>query len=120
MKICIQRKSHISLREQIKRQILALMRRFSSGILGHFLSRLSVFPAEIMDKQVLVMDCNQVGITDLSQKITAAFVTHFVFDRVKTLCSPVQKLVKVKIGVDASNISLIRKNFWHDGRFRHA
>lgn len=146
MKIHIQRKSHISLREQIKRQILTLIENKtllpgqallsardlsnlihvnrntitqtykeleSEGILkivtgsgtfvredlvlkskkkldkvfnefvrqamqlgfseseinDHFLGRLSTLPAEIMEKQVLVVDCNDGVINYLSQKI---------------------------------------------------
>ncbi len=63
-------------------------------------------------KRILAGSDNSKDLERLVRECDTIFVTHFVFDRVKDLISPDQKLVKVEISVDSSNIALIKEKLF--------
>ncbi len=63
-------------------------------------------------KRILVGSDNTKELKKLVRECDTIFVTHFVFDRVKKLSAPNQKLVKVELGIDSSNIALIKEKLF--------
>ena len=63
-------------------------------------------------KRILVGSDNSEELKKLVRECDTIFVTNFVFDRVKKLSSPHQKLVNVEISIDSSNIALIKEKLF--------
>ena len=63
-------------------------------------------------KRILVGSDNSKELKKLVRECDTIFVTNFVFDRVKKLTGPHQKLVNVEISIDSSNIALIKEKLF--------
>lgn len=63
-------------------------------------------------KRILVGSDNTKELEKMVKECDTIFVTNFIFNRVKKLCSPDQKLVKVEISVDSSSIELISEKLF--------
>lgn len=78
----------------------------------HTLYNSSYFSGGRELKRILAGSDDTKGLEKVIRECDTIFATHFVFDRVKELSSPGQKLIKVEISVDSSNIALIKEKLF--------
>lgn len=63
-------------------------------------------------KRILAGSDNSKELEKLIRECDTIFATNFIFDRVKELSRPDQKLVRVEISIDSSSIDLIREKLF--------
>jgi DNA-binding transcriptional regulator YhcF (GntR family) len=63
-------------------------------------------------KRILVGSDNSKELEKLVRECDTIFATNFIFDRVKKMCHPDRKLIRVEIGIDSLNLDLIKEKLF--------